>query len=281
MVAVTEAGQTASSGWKGGRWGHFPLLTCRLCPLRGSIAALYTAFREDMLFCLVSQDIKVVTCMGVTRLQTPSTLREATVEHLRNDIVTGKLQPGELLKEVELAAQLGLSPTPVREALVQLAGQGLVEIEPNRLKRVAPLNLPAMRELVAVQRVLWQTGYSWGLPNVGTAEIDAMEGALTTEARALEQGDVRTAFLSSTDFHSIVVAASGNRELGRLIADRFGLIERLAVLRMTCLLSEEMLEQDRAVLTALKRGDLAQALCCGEDIRAKFADTLAGLPDEL
>src|SRR5215470_15713068 len=116
--------------------------------------------------------------MGVTRLQTPSTLREATVEHLRNEIITGKLKPGELLKEVELAAQLGLSPTPIREALVQLAGQGLVEIEPNRLKRVSPLNLPAMRELMAVQRVLWQTGYSWGLPRVGPVELEAMEGTL-------------------------------------------------------------------------------------------------------
>ena len=223
---------------------------------------------------------KVVTSMGVTRLQTPSTLREATVEHLRNEIVTGKLQPAELLKEVELAAQLGLSPTPVREALVQLAGQGLVEIEPNRLKRVSPLNLPTMRELMAVQRVLWQTGYSWGLPKVGLVELEAMEGALVEEAGALDRGDVRAAFLTSTDFHSIVVAASGNHELGRLIADRFSLIERLVVLRMTCLISEKMLEQDQAVLSALKRGDLAQALNCGEEIRVRFADTLAALPDE-
>ncbi len=218
--------------------------------------------------------------MGVTRLQSPSTLREATVEHLRNEIVIGKLKPGELLKEVELAAQLGLSPTPVREALVQLAGQGLVEIEPNRLKRVAPLNLSTMRELMAVQRVLWQTGYSWGLPKVGLVELEAMEGALVEEAEALDRGDVRTAFFTSTDYHSIVVAASGNRELGRLIADRFSLIERLVVLRMTCLISEKMLEQDRSVLAALKRGNIAQALNCGEEIRVRFADTLAALPDE-
>ncbi len=218
--------------------------------------------------------------MGVTRLQMPSTLREATVEHLRNEIVTGRLKPGELLKEVELAAQLGLSPTPVREALVQLAGQGLVEIEPNRLKRVSPLNLPTMRELMAVQRVLWQTGYSWGLPRVGPAELDAMEGAHSELAEALERGDVRAAFLASTDFHSIVVAASGNRELGRLIADRFGLIERLVILCMPGFVSQKTLEQDRAILSALKRGDLAQALSCGEEIRAGYANALAALPDE-
>lgn len=218
--------------------------------------------------------------MGVTRLQMPSTLREATVEHLRNEIVTGKLKPGELLKEVELASQLGLSPTPVREALVQLAGQGLVEIEPNRLKRVAPLHIPAMGELMAVQRVLWQTGYSWGAPKVGAAEIEIMEGALAEEEKALAQKDFRCAFLASTDFHSVVVAASGNRELGRLIADRFGLIERLVVLRMPGFVSEQTLEQDQAVLAAFKRGDLAQVLACGEAIRARFAEALAALPDE-
>ncbi len=218
--------------------------------------------------------------MGVTRLQTPSTLREATVDHLRNEIITGKLKPGELLKEVELAAQLGLSPTPIREALVQLAGQGLVEIEPNRLKRVAPLHLPTMCEFIAVQRVLWQTGYSWGLLRVGPAELEAMENALVDEAKALDQEDCRAAFLASTDFHSIVVAASGNRELGRLIADRFGLIERLVVLCLPGFVSQKMLEQDQAVLSALNRGDLAQALCCGEEIRVRFADALAALPDE-
>jgi DNA-binding GntR family transcriptional regulator len=218
--------------------------------------------------------------MGVARLQTPSTLREATVEQLRNDIITGELKPGELLKEVELAAQLGLSPTPIREALVQLAAQGLVEIEPNRLKRVSPFNLSTLRELLAVQRVLWQTGYSWGLPRVGPAEIDAMKDVLIDEARALDQGDRRAAFLASTDFHSIVVAASGNHELGRLIADRFALIERLVFLRMQYFISQRTLEQDQAILSALERGNLAQAHWYGEAIRAEFADAVASLPEE-
>jgi DNA-binding GntR family transcriptional regulator len=218
--------------------------------------------------------------MGVSRLQAPATLREATVEHLRNEIITGKLRPGELLKEVELSAQLGLSPTPLREALVQLAGQGLVEIESNRLKRVAPLNLPLMREFIAVQRVLWETGYKWGVPEVGPAELEAMKGALVELAEALSKGDARAAFLAHTDIHSIVVAASNNRELGRMIADRFALVERLVLLRMPDLVSQEMLEQNRTIYEALKRGDQALALACGEEIRAKFVEKLISLPDE-
>lgn len=215
--------------------------------------------------------------MGVSRLQAPSTLREATVEHLRNQIVTGSLQPGEGLKDGELAAQLGLSPTPVREALVQLASEGLVEIQPNKLKRVAPLNLATMRELYAVQRVLWQTGYAWGVPLVGPAAIDALGGAIADQAEALERGDRRAALLAHTDFHSIVVAAAGNRELGRLIADRYPLLERLILLRLPDTISGEMLELNRAIFSALERGDQERAIAIGEHIRASFADTLDAL----
>jgi DNA-binding GntR family transcriptional regulator len=217
--------------------------------------------------------------MGVTRLQSPSTLREATVEHLRNEIVTGALEPGEVLRDAELATQLGLSPTPVREALVQLASEGLVEIQPNKLKRVAPLSLPTMRELYAVQRVLWQTGYAWGAPRVGSAALDALGGAVADLAEALERDEARAALLAHIDFHSIVVAAAGNGELNRLIADRYPLIERLILLRLPRFVSPEVLELNRGIYEALTRGDLERALALAEHIRASFADALDALPD--
>jgi DNA-binding GntR family transcriptional regulator len=216
--------------------------------------------------------------MGVTRLQSPSTLREATVEHLRNEIVTGSLQPGEVLKDAELATQLGLSPTPVREALVQLSSEGLVEIQPNKLKRVAPLNLEAMRELYAVQRVLWQTGYDWGVPRIGPEALDALGATLSEQAEALERGDRRAALMAHTDFHSIIVAAGGNRELGRLIADRYPLLERLILLRMADTISLETLELNQAIYSALQQGDRARAITAGEHMRASFAQALAALP---
>jgi DNA-binding GntR family transcriptional regulator len=209
--------------------------------------------------------------MGVVRLQSPATLREATVEHLREQIVTGALQPGEILRDGEVAMQLGLSPTPVREALVQLSGTGLVEIESNRLKRVAPLNLKAAQELAAVQRVLWQTGYAWGAPKVGPAALDALGNALLALEDALSRGDVRAALLAHTDFHSIVVAAADNSELNRLIVDRYPLLERLMLLRLPQFINRELLDLNRAIYTALSSGDHARAIMLGETIRANFA----------
>ncbi len=64
------------------------------------------------------------------------TRRDAVVERLRNEIITGALRPGEVLKDAELASRLGLSITPVREALAQLAAEGLIDMPPNRPKRV-------------------------------------------------------------------------------------------------------------------------------------------------
>lgn len=218
--------------------------------------------------------------MGVTRLHSPATLREATVAHLREQIVTGALLPGELLKDGEVAAQIGLSPTPVREALVQLAGEGLVEIRPNKLKRVAPLNLPAIRELAAVQRVLWQTGYAWGVPKVGPEELAALSNALVALEEALDKNDVRGALLAFTDFHSVVVAAAGNRELGRLIADRYALMERFIMLRMRAFITRELLDMNRAIYHALLDGDHDRALALGETIRDTFAKLLDSLADE-
>jgi DNA-binding GntR family transcriptional regulator len=215
--------------------------------------------------------------MGVTRLQTPATLREATVDHLREQIITGEIQPGEQLKDSEVAALLGLSPTPVREALLQLAVAGLVEIQSNKLKRVAPLDLYAMRDLAAVQRVLWQTGYEWGVPKVGPEAIDALGGALAELEEALGREDARAALLAHTDFHSIVVAAGGNSELNRLIADRYPLMERLIMLRMRQFITREMFDLNRAIYEALVRGDHKRALTLGEMIREGFAQALQAL----
>lgn len=215
--------------------------------------------------------------MGVMRLKAPATLREATVEHLREQIVTGVLQPGEQLKDFEVAAQLGLSPTPVREALLQLASEGMVEIQSNKLKRVTPLDLGAMRDLWAVQRVLWQTGYAWGVPKVGPASLDALSGALVTLEEALDRGDVRAAFLANTDFHSIVVAAAGNSELNRLIVDRYPLLERLVMVRMRQVITREMLDLNRGIYEALAHGDHERAIALGEIIREGFEQAIQAL----
>src|SRR5690349_7515214 len=93
----------------------------------------------------------------------PLTLRDAVVRQLREEIVSGALRPGAVIKDAELAARLGFSITPVREALTQLAMEGLIEMPPNRAKRVAPLTRRAAAELSVVMRLLSAPAFAEGV----------------------------------------------------------------------------------------------------------------------
>src|SRR5438552_3337203 len=84
------------------------------------------------------------------------TLCQSVTALLRASIISGTIAPGTLLRETALAQELGVSATPVREALSMLASEGLVEIEAHRLKRAAPVDPKATRDLIRVQVELWR-----------------------------------------------------------------------------------------------------------------------------
>ena len=197
---------------------------------------------------------------GLARLKTPTTLNAAASDQLREAIVTGQLAPGALLKDGEVAAWLGLSATPVREALVRLAAEGLVEIEPNRLKRVTPIDHQAMLELLQVQNELWALGYAWGAPRIGEAELAVLDQLCGAHRDAIDRGDLRGAVAAAHGFHRVLMEASGNRELVRVSVDRLPLIQRYVLLCVPTLIVPAMSRQHRAMVKAFKGGDSATAI---------------------
>jgi len=210
----------------------------------------------------------------------PATLREAVVAQLRLAIVAGDLAPGTLLKDAELAKQLGLSATPVREALVQLAGEGLVQIEPNRLKRVTPIDLDAMIELFEVQSRLWGLGYAWGAPRVGAIELAHLRAIYAEHAAAIARGDNTAAIGAAHAFHRVFMEASGNRELVRVSLDRLALIQRFVRLCAPWLISPQGLEQHREMLDAVAGGEAQKAIALYEATSAVLANVARELRDQ-
>lgn len=203
----------------------------------------------------------------------PPTRRQAVVDRLRTAIVAGDLAPGALLREVALATSLGVSATPVREAVGELAAEGLVEIEAHRLKRVAPIDLKAMHDLFQVQAQLWRLGYIWGMPKIGPAELDALDAAVTRYRDALDEDRPLDAIRASHDFHTAVITASGNGELLRSTLDRRSLIARFILLHGRATLSLKGLRNHEAILKSLRRENEAAALA-GLD---RMADRLIAL----
>jgi len=143
----------------------------------------------------------------------PPTRSEAIARHLREEIVTGQLGPGTVVKDAELADRLGVSITPVREAIVLLSAEGLIDISPNRTRRVTDVSQENALELIDVMCVLACAGVEWGVPNLTAADLTRMRQRLDEMLACLQSGDVATATSAGADFSTIMISASGNREL--------------------------------------------------------------------
>lgn len=143
----------------------------------------------------------------------PLTRREAVLQQLRREIVEGALPAGTVLKDAEIAARLGVSITPVREAVSQLAAEGLVDIAPNRTRSVTQVTQKNALELVDVMMVLACAGFEWGVDNLTPSHLTRMRQRLQEFEDGLRLGNVPAATAAGADVSTIVILASGNREL--------------------------------------------------------------------
>ena len=150
---------------------------------------------------------------GPATFALPPTRREAVLRQIRDEILTGVLPAGTVLKDAEVAARLGVSITPVREAIAQLAAEGLIDIAPNRTRRVTGVTQKSALELIDVMTVLACAGFEWGVPNLSAAHLERMRLRLDEFVENLQVGNITAATAAGADFSTIVILASGNREL--------------------------------------------------------------------
>jgi DNA-binding GntR family transcriptional regulator len=147
----------------------------------------------------------------------PPTRTAAVVRQLRNEIVTGELPPGTLIKDAELAARLGVSITPVREAIAQLSVEGLIDIAPNRTRHVTQVTQKNALELIDVMGVLACAGFEWGVDNLTATHLELLRQRQSEFVTALRDGNVLAAGAAGADFSTTVILASGNRELQSMV----------------------------------------------------------------
>lgn len=147
----------------------------------------------------------------------PPSRRESIVRQLRDEIITGELPPGAVIKDAELARRLGVSITPVREAVAQLTTEGLVDLAPNRVRRVSAVTRKNALDLIDVMAVLACAGVERGAPQLTAADIARMRTRLDESADALQRGDTTTAAAAGADVSTIMITASGNQELQALV----------------------------------------------------------------
>ena len=156
-----------------------------------------------------------------------SLLRDTVHDRLRDAIVDGTLAPGEVVRDTELAAWLGVSRTPVREALLRLGETGLVRAAPGRSTVVAEIDLDEVREAHAVVVAMHRLAVAEAVARITDADLDRMRAANERFATAIEERDTGAALAADDDFHAVAVEVSGNRAVATVLAQLSPVVRRL------------------------------------------------------
>jgi DNA-binding GntR family transcriptional regulator len=183
-------------------------------------------------------------------------LRDRAYVAIRDAIVDGTLAPEERLKDQELCAWLGLSRTPVREALARLEADGLVETAPQRFTRVAPLERRAARDAFPVVAAVHALAAELAVPFVRNVHLIAMGDANDRFAAALKADDVDAALAADDYFHSVFVEASGNAEVKRVLDRLMPGVRRLERLRFGSLAGRGSVKEHAAIIDAAEAKDV-------------------------
>lgn len=194
-----------------------------------------------------------------------SLLRDDVFRRLRDAIVDGTFQPGEQLKDSELADWLGVSRTPIREALLRLGTSGLVVAVPGRSTTVTAIDAKGAddaRDVIAAMHAMVVRQVAGKLSG---PQLDQMRDANRRFAKAVAFGDVKAAFDADEELHRVPVAALGNRAV-EYVLDHFDPLVRRAERQRFSRDGASSVQMHDQLIALLESGDADQASIVAFDI---------------
>jgi DNA-binding GntR family transcriptional regulator len=186
-------------------------------------------------------------------------LRETAYEKLCEAIVDGTFAPGEALHDGELCGWLGLSRTPVRDALSRLRDEGLVEMAPQRYTRVADMTVRDVHEVVPLLAAVYGLATELAVPRLGGAEVRELRVHNAAFAAALRERDACTAYRADERFHDVFVDVCDNGEVARVLARVRPRLHRVERLCQGDLPGGRSVAEHEAMITRAETGDAAGA----------------------
>jgi len=151
------------------------------------------------------------------RLDAYKPLREVVSEALRNAIQEGILQPGERLMEIQLAEELGVSRTPIREAIRKLEQEGFVVMIPRRGTYVANISLKDISQVYEIRSALEELAAGLAAERITEDEIEVLERMVVEIADYIESGDMDKIVAADVEFHDVLYKASRNLRLAEIV----------------------------------------------------------------
>jgi len=144
-------------------------------------------------------------------------LRDVVFKTLRQAILTGELKPGERLMEIHLANRLGVSRTPIREAIRKLELEGLVTMIPRRGAEVAQITVKNLKDVLEVRKALDALAIELACERITDEELVALEEACIKFEEATLTKDARLIAKEDVELHHIIVKASRNDKLDQMV----------------------------------------------------------------
>jgi DNA-binding GntR family transcriptional regulator len=184
-----------------------------------------------------------------------SLLREQAYVSIRDAIVNGTFAPGEKLRDPELEQWLGISRTPIREAIARLETAGLVHTMPGRSTVVSNIERSAVLDAEAVAATMHALAVRIAVPLMGKTEFAAMVRANKEFATALASGDPESAIKADDLFHGVAVDASQNQAIPVALENVTPVLRRLEFLRFSSLSGRQSIAQHKRIIELCRQGD--------------------------
>ena len=164
----------------------------------------------------VSSSVELGTS-GAPRLAVRASIRDQVVTSLRSAILSGELMAGVTYSAPVLASRFGVSPTPVREAMLDLISEGLVFVVPNKGYRITETSAEELQELVAIRELLELPTVASIAETISPSQVLVLRRSATLLDEAIGSGDVSLTLERDRQFHRTVVGLSGNARLVEML----------------------------------------------------------------
>ena len=186
-------------------------------------------------------------------------LRDVVFNTLREAILKGELQPGERLMELQLASKLGVSRTPIREAIRMLEQEGLAVTVPRKGAEVARMTLKDMEDVLEIREALDELAAQIACERISSEQMNRLMDTKKEFERILASGEVKEIADVDVKFHDIIYEATDNAKLVYLLNN---LREQLFRYRVEYLKNPEnypaLIQEHEAIVSALEARDKAK-----------------------
>ncbi len=187
-------------------------------------------------------------------------LRDVVFNTLKDGILTGRFRPGERLLENQLAEELGVSRTPIREALRMLEIENLVDLIPRKGAQVKEMSEKDIKDVLEIRKVLEELAAGLAAENITKQEINSLKKANMDFINAFDNGDREAVLEADTRFHDIIFKATKNDKLIQIISNISIQIFRYRITYLKLLSDVSVPNQHHIeLIKAFERRDAARA----------------------